>query len=29
MMFVNVKIDNSRFPNEEIISITDKWRKVA
>ena len=29
MGLVQARIDNSRFPKEEIISLTDKGRKVA
>ena len=29
MKLVDAKIDNSKFPKEEIISLTDKGRKVA
>ena len=29
MELVDAKIDNSKFPNEEIISLTDKGKKVA
>jgi len=29
MELVDAKIDNSKFPKEEIISLTDKGRKVA
>ena len=29
MKLVDAKIDNSKFPHEEIISLTDKGRKVA
>jgi len=29
MKLVDAKIDNSKFPKEEIISLTDKGKKVA
>jgi len=29
MKLVDAKIDNSKFPNEEIISLTDKGKEVA
>jgi len=29
MGLVHARIDNNRFPKEEIISLTDKGRKVA
>jgi len=29
MKLVDAKIDNSKFPKEEIISLTNKGRKVA